>query len=82
MADLGEAGGLGRAVGTIHLECGHRERGDPEHGTGPKGQKGQLRGQCTTCYAKVGNCRQLEWACARDTTTALRPGHSSRATGA
>ena len=30
MADLGEAGGLGRAVGTIHLECGHRERGDPD----------------------------------------------------
>ena len=35
-----------------------------------------------TCYAKVGNRRQPEWACARDTTTALRPGHSSRATGA
>ena len=41
-----------------------------------------LQGQCTTCYAKVGNRRQLQWACAHDTTTALRPGHSSRATGA
>jgi len=43
MADLGEAGGLGRAVGTFHLGCGHRERGDPDMERVRKGKKGNYR---------------------------------------